>query len=52
MGKAAKCRASQANNAPAMRVWKQTVVIYDVFTVENLENADEGGYIRVNMHVG
>ena len=26
--------------------------IFDVLAVENLKNADEGGYLRVNMHVG
>lgn len=26
--------------------------VCDVFTVENVKNADEGGYIRVNMRVG
>lgn len=26
--------------------------VCDVFTVENVKNADEGGYIHVKVHVG
>lgn len=43
MGKVANCRASQANNAPAMRVWMQTVVVIlqrNVLTVENVDGVE------------
>lgn len=53
MGKAANCRASQANNASAMSVeMDRCDSVCDVSTVGNVENAIEGGYIRVNMRVG
>lgn len=41
MGKVANCRASQANNAPAM--WMQTVVVIlqrNVLTAENVDGVE------------